>query len=238
MTPALDDLIAKAVQALSDQLGSNFYSCCLYGSAVRGNFIEGVSDINLLIVLNESNPRAHESVANAIGAEKQIDPFILGRPGFVRSARAFAAKFDSIKRNYRVLRGADPLAEITIDPVLERFLCEQALRNLRLRMVYAFVTRSRTKSYGRFILRSVTPIFVQFSEVLRLEGLSVPTEFGARVPAMEKTFGISGAVLRDLLAARQKGKDLDSGDAERWHERLFPAVDAVVQWVEAKWTAK
>src|SRR5882762_763713 len=101
-------LVDKAVQALGKELGANLYSCCLYGSAVRGNFIEGISDINLLIVLNESNPTAHQAVTRAIGSEKQIDPFILGRPGFARSANAFASKFASIKRNYRVVHGADP----------------------------------------------------------------------------------------------------------------------------------
>src|SRR6266850_1518933 len=168
-------LVDKAVQALGKELGANLYSCCLYGSAVRGNFIEGVSDINLLIVLNESNPAAHEAVARAIGNAKRIDPFILGRPGFVRSARSFAAKFASIKRNYRVVHGADPLADLTIYPALGRFLCEQALRNLRLRMVFAFVTRSRhSTAYLTFLCRSVTPLFIQFSEVLRLEGVSIP----------------------------------------------------------------
>src|SRR4051812_20180825 len=99
MTPPIDSLLDQAVQRLRDELGANLYSVCLYGSAVRGNFIQGFSDINLLIVLNESNPDAHQGVARAIGADKQIDPFILGRTGFARSARAFATKFASIKRN-------------------------------------------------------------------------------------------------------------------------------------------
>ena len=238
MTPNFDSLLDKAVQALRDGLGPNLYSCCLYGSAVRGNFIEDVSDLNLLIILNESNSAAHDAVGRAIGSEKLIDPFILGRPGFARSARAFAAKFASIKRNYRVVHGADPLADLTIDPGLERFLCEQALRNLRLRMVYAFVTRSRSKAYCRFLVHSVTPLFVQISEVLRLEGVAVPKEFDARIPLMEQKFKINGQVLRDLLELKQDPKAAERCPDEQWHERLFPVVDTVVNWVEANWSAK
>jgi hypothetical protein len=236
MTTRLEPLLDKAISALRERLGANLYSCCLYGSAVRGNFIDGISDINLLIILNESNPAAHQAVSDAIGAEGQIDPFILGRAGFERSARAFASKFASIKRNYRVLHGADPLAELRIDPELERFLCEQALRNLRLRLVFAFVTRHRNKTYQRFITRSVTPLFVQFSEALRLQGTTVPKEFEPRIPLLEKQFGIDGAVLRDLLALKQDSQRLAENELVAWHQRLFPVVDTVVKWVEANWT--
>ena len=238
MPTSTDSLADKAVQALRHHLGPNLYSFCLYGSAVRGNFIEGISDINLLIVLNESNPGAHQAVARAIGGEKEIDPFVLGRAGFARSARVFGSKFASIQRHHRVLHGPDPLAGLAADPALERFLCEQALRNLRLRLVYAFVTRARTHGYRRFLLRTVTPLFVQFSEVLRLEGLTVPKEFEARVPLMEKQFHIDGEFLIELLAAKEDPDDAGEEDDEEWHERLFPMVDAVVNWVEATWNSR
>jgi hypothetical protein len=143
----LQATLDQAVNALRTELGDNlYYSCCVYGSAVRGNSIEGVSDINLLVILNQSTAAAHEAVARAIGGQRQIDPFVLARRGFERSVRAFATKFASIKRNYRVRFGADPLVDLNVDAELEKFLCEQAVRNLRLRLAYAFITRQqRTK---------------------------------------------------------------------------------------------
>src|SRR4029077_21194577 len=113
---------------------------------------------------------------------------------------------------------------ITIDPEIEWFLCEQALRNLRLRMVYAFVTRARTKAYHRFVFRSIVPLFVQFSEVLRLEGVSVPKELEARIPLMEKQFQIDGKVLRELLDLKQNVQARRRETDEYWHELLFPIV--------------
>src|SRR5260370_35798563 len=169
MSPSVEKLIEQAAQALREQLGANLNSCCLYGSAVRGNFIEGQSDLNLLIVVAGSYPAAHEAICRAIGHESFIDPFIIGRAALTNTARTFASKFASIKRNCRVICGTDPLAELEIDPAQERFLCEQALRNLQLRLTYAFVTRQREKLYNRFLVRTVTPLFVQLSEILRLE---------------------------------------------------------------------
>jgi len=142
VNPKLEATLKRAVESLQAELGENLHSCCLYGSAVRGNAIEGVSDLNLLLVLNESTSVAHEAIGRVLADFPLIDPFVLARRGLERSARAFAPKFASIRRNYRVLHGADPLAAATFDPALEKFLCEQVTRNLRLRLVYSFVPRS------------------------------------------------------------------------------------------------
>ena len=233
--PEFQTTLDEAVAALRRELGENLYSCCVYGSAVRGNAIEGVSDINLLIVLNQSSSEAHQTIARAIGGERQIDPFVLAKRGFERSVRAFATKFASIKRNYRVLYGADPLASVSVDAQLEKFLCEQAVRNLRLRMVYSFVTRQQHKAYDRFVARNITTMFVQFSEALRLNGVSIPAAFDARIPVLEKEFKIDGQVLRDLLTLKKKPSRFSDTDAVSWHQRLFPLVDAVLAWIESQW---
>jgi hypothetical protein len=237
VNPNLESIVKPAVDALKAELGANLYSCCLYGSAVRGNAIEGVSDVNLLVVLNESNSAAHQAVARVLGARPQVDPFVLAKRGFERSVRAFATKFASIRRNYRVLHGADPLAGLSFDPQQERFLCEQALRNLRLRLVYSFVTRSRHHGYDRFVARSVTTIFVQFSEALRLEGVSIPTDFEARIPILERELQIDGQLLRDLLELKRTAVRFNEAETIRWHERLFPMLDTVLRWIEKRWSA-
>ena len=191
MNPKLLATLDKVLDTLQKELGGKLHSCYVYGSAVRGNLIEGVSDINLLIILNESTCEAHEAIARAIGEEPQIDPFILARHGFERSVRAFATKFASIQRNYRLLQGEDILAGLTFDTRQEQFLCEQAMRNLRLRLIYSFVTRHQHVAYDLFVVSNITGLFVQLSEALRLNGASVPTLFEARIPMMEKVFNIN-----------------------------------------------
>jgi predicted nucleotidyltransferase len=238
MAASLGAVLDQTVEALRAQLGDNLFSCCLYGSAVRGNLLEGVSDLNLLIVLKVSNCDAHERIAKVIGSSGRIDPFVLGRHGLERSVRAFAAKFSSIKRNYRVLYGEDPLAGIEIGGALERFLCEQAVRNLRLRMAFAFIMREREKGYGRFLVRSVTPIFLRLSEMARLQDAELPVDFGARIPIFEKEFGIDGRVLAELLALKTNRAVIPETAAADWHARVFPLLDLAVLWIERQWPAE
>ena len=238
MSPECESLVASIAAVLREKLGANLHSCCVYGSAVRGNWLAGISDLNLLIVLNESTPAAHEGIAEALRPHPAVDPFILGRSGMERSVRAFAAKFANIRRQYQVVHGADPLADITFDPALERFLCEQAVRNLRLRLVYAFVTRSPRKPYERFLLAHITTLFVQLSQVLRLSGVNVPKTFEERIAVFESQFKIDGAALRELLAFKRQPRPLDEAQARAWHGRVFPILDSVVKWLEANWPAE
>lgn len=236
MTQRQQALVDDAIASLRSELKDNLYSCCIYGSAVRGNAIEGISDLNFLIVLNRSDAAAHQAITRALSNKPAIDPFILGREGFERSARAFATKFASIKRNYRVVYGADPLADLTVDANLEKFLCEQALRNLRLRMVHFFVTRETHKAYDRFLHRNITTMFVQFAEVLRLTGIEVPADFDARAALFVREFNCDLQVFRDLLELRKSRMRFSEQDNVAWHQRVFPVVDAVVKWTEAKWS--
>lgn len=236
MSETLDTVLKQVVTGLNEALGDNLYSCCLYGSAVRGNFNDAASDINLLILLNQSDVHAHILLAGVLQKHKRIDPFILAKRGFERSFRMFSPKFASIQRHYRVLLGADPIVSLEVKPEEERFLTEQAFRNLRLRLVYAFVTRHHhPNAYQRFIVRNITPLFVQLSDILRLSEIQVPMEFRSRIPLIEAQFKIDGSVLYDLLELKTNRKKLSDKDALVWHERLFPLIDRVLIWIEENW---
>ena len=235
MIPNLDSVLAKILTCLRRELGDNLYSCCLYGSAVRGDAVEGISDINLLIILDESTLAAQQAVAQCLAEFPQVDPFVLARPGLERSVRAFETKFSSIKRNYRLLHGADVLAGLSADTNLEKFLCEQTLRNLRLRLVYSFITRKRHKTHDRFMLRNVTSIFVQLSAALRLNDVPVPNGFEARIGILEKEFKLDGQVLRDLTALKKTPHSLTDDEIIVWHGKIFAMLNLAIAWVEEKW---
>ena len=230
-------LAERAVEALRRELGDALHSCCLYGSAVRGDAGDEPSDINLLIILRTSDADTQSAVARAIGSDAQIEPFVLGLAGFERSVRAFAAKFASIRRNYRVLHGADPLAAIEIAPELERFLCEQAMRNLRLRLAHNFITRQQHRNYGHFLANSVTPLFLRLSEILRLSGGAYPNPMPERIPALAAHFGVDAATLKDLLAFKAAPRRLKDEESLAWHRRTFAVINTAVTWIESHWPA-
>ena len=229
--------LESCVERLKNSIGPGLESVVLYGSAVRGGYQPGVSDINLLIVLEDSIPAIHAAIADVLSSTKlQIEPFIVSRRGFERSQKAFAIKFQSILRQHLVLHGTSPFVGIKIEPHWVKFLSEQALRNLRLRTTRAFVVFGRDRRrYSHFLGEVYAGIFVDLSEPLRCETIEVPDEFADRIVVFEKVFGLDASVLNELIAFHDAPHRLSRDEILSFHSRLFAILDQVIIWMENRW---
>jgi hypothetical protein len=228
--------IDKLCQQLPAVLGENLFSCVLYGSAVRGNVVEDVSDINILIVLNESTPEAHMAIADSIEGQVRIDPFIISRKGMERSFKVFAIKFRSIKRNYKVLCGADPVADLSVSDDTVKFLCEQALRNMRLRSVHNYLRNRRNRQrYLKVLLDMHTAVFTDVTEILRLAGEPVPGDYAERIPVIQRYFNVDTVILEDLLEVKNNPAAWKTMDIALLHRRIFTFLNHIVLWMEQQW---
>jgi predicted nucleotidyltransferase len=228
----LDDTVA----ALRAALGHNLSSVVLYGSAARGDFVPGVSDLNVLIVLDESTPTTHEALAGVLRSRPQVDAFAIGRPGLLRTARAFPAKFAAIRRTGRTVYGPDPLADVPRFPELERFAAEQALRNVRLRLVYNFIRRGGDPpSYTRFALGFVPALCSACNTALEVEGQTIPHGREAQAALYAAVFGVDAGVLRELARLKQKPQPLSAAQVSATHARLFALVMGALIWAERRW---
>ena len=226
----------RVVAALKAALGQNLLACIEYGSTVRGGFVPGVSDLNLLLVLEASTPEAHAAISESIQGTVRVEPFVVARTGFARRAAAFAVKFRSIRRHYRVLHGEDLLKGLSIPRSVERFVCEQAVRNLHLRLVRTFIVLGRDpRRYTRYLRESVPAVFTDLSELLRQEGMAIPDDFAARIPLLEEHFGEDAKVIGELLALKRGGGDIPAGQIPGMHARILRLMGQAISWLEKTW---
>lgn len=225
---ALDGCVGQLIASLR----GNLCSVVLYGSAVRGNISKKQSDLNLLLVLKNSNSGAHRAIAHAIKAAVPIRPMIICQAEMGDSFRAFAVKFESIRRNYRVLHGSDPFEKIPIDREILRFLVAQSLRNLRLRCIYTYVTRgSDRKHYLNYLMHVLPRLFTDLGTALRINGIEVPQQYTLRLSPFRAAWGDEADVLGDMLQLKEKPGPLSIRDVDTYHSRLFRLLDKAVQWM-------
>ena len=238
LPPSLEKELEELTRQLIDSLGESLYSCILFGSAVRGDFTAQQSDLNLLIILNEASPKAHDLIAEvlAMHAEIRVDPMILARAGIKRSFEMFGAKFLSISRNYRILHGADLIKGLAIDNSVLRFLAEQTLRNIRMSAVRAYVLYSQDRTqYVRFINRMRASIFTALSDVVRLSiDSDVPHDFADRPKVIGEFFNTDATVLSEFLQLSGRGK-LSAQEIQSLHLGLSNLLNHAIFWVESHW---
>ena len=114
----------------------------LHGSAARGQYLPGWSDVNLLMILEQLSPDLLDRMGPALArwqGDADAMPLLFTRAEWSRAADSYPLEIAEMRTGYRVVRGADPLAGVTVRPAELRVALERELRGklLRLRQGYA-----------------------------------------------------------------------------------------------------
>lgn len=131
--PRLDEL----QQALIAALGNDLQALLVFGSAVRGDFRPGHSDIELMIVLKSASPEKLGTIANPLAMARyaiRVEPMILTSEEIPRAADVFPLLYDGIRLSHTLLHGEDPFSQLNISDRHRRLRIEQELRETQIRL--------------------------------------------------------------------------------------------------------
>lgn len=137
VNPALERALEQATAELRAAAGDRLTAVLLYGSAVRGGYVDGRSDVNLLVVLKRVDLPLLAALRRALRASSRRHRFapVFWSDDDVRGALdVFPLEFDEILRHHRRLFGDDPLAGRTVDTRHLRHQIEYELRTKLLRL--------------------------------------------------------------------------------------------------------
>jgi hypothetical protein len=164
----------------ADRVVGPGYSALLYGSAARGDFIPGRSDINLMLVLDQLSPAILRSLSRAFTAWRksiQEPPLILSRTEWNRASDAFPIEITDMRLSYQLLRGPDPLDGVQVDRMDLRKALEREFRGKLLRLRQGYSTYAPDPAaLGSLGLQSAATILVLLRGVLTVAGKPVPKD--------------------------------------------------------------
>src|SRR5688572_23499695 len=179
MRATVSRVVDPFLAAVDKALGPG-YSAILYGSAARGDFIPGRSDINLMLVLDQLTPAILRSLSRAFtGWRKSIQepPLVLSRPEWSRATDSFPIEMTDMRLSYQVLRGPDPLQGVQVDRTDLRKALEREFRGKLLRLRQGYATYAPDPAaLGSLGLQSAATILVLLRGVLTLLGEPVPRD--------------------------------------------------------------
>lgn len=235
--PSLAPDVSATLAAFRDALvradSANLAALAVYGSAARGRYNPGTSDINVAIVLRDANGAALLRIAAVVhDAERasRIESLIVAESELPRLAVSFPTKVLDIQRRHVVLHGADVFSGITVDRDDVRLRTEQELRNLALRLRRRLIA-ARNDSHALALAAedAAVPLAVNLRALLWLRG-KVPDEFQPALAIYEVAAAELGLDADILAAVRRLRKETDrSFTAEqlgRLIDTLSRAADA------------
>ena len=118
-------------------------SVVLYGSAARGDFREGHSDLNVLCTLPVIGVKQMVSIAPVVKwwiiTEKQPAPLFFTADELRSAADVFAIELLDIQKEHRLLHGVDIFANLAVPMNLHRVQVEHELRTLVLKLRQQYV---------------------------------------------------------------------------------------------------
>lgn len=129
------------VEEVTGVFGEHLEGMLLYGSAVRGEFLPGRSNLNILLLVSSYDSavlKQYSAVHRQWSKEQILAPLFLTEEELYRSAAVFPLEFLEIQEQHRVLGGRDPFIgfHVKTDRLREGVVQGLTSNVLRLRQRY------------------------------------------------------------------------------------------------------
>jgi len=231
--PRKDPVLLALVGGLVEALGPRLRSVVLYGSAARGDYHHGTSDLNLILVLETLDPGTLEALAAPVRRfvrKGHPVPRLFSPSLIAESADTFPIEFFEIQANRLVVHGEDSFVGVAIDRGCLRLQCEREMDEKMMRLREGYVLGHDHAPTLRRLLSDSYPAFAAlFRGGLHLMGRQVPASNRDVVAAFCDAAGLERAPFEEVARLRHRertAQDLKTIYA-RYYEQLTRAAHMV-----------
>jgi predicted nucleotidyltransferase len=236
--PKLDEqtqqVLEEFTRRLAELWGKELISVVLYGSAAGVHYLPGLSDLNVLIVLQEISPARLREIETLLRPFRKypIEPVFLSARDLSRLAEAYPIEAADLKEERRLLHGEDVIAKLSVSPqrVREQLLSELLGKTMRLRLLYLDAYRN-ARSLERALSDAVSSIGALLRAILRLAepSLPPPQEFLEVVTQIEERFRFDLPGLREAYQVKLGSHRLTREELRALFEQLLEDAETLAQ---------
>lgn len=210
------DTLDAFLRAAKDIYREGLVSVILYGSAASGEFSGKHSNINLLVVLDNTDLENLARVSKATaGAKFRILSPLFFTEGYIRSSvDVFPIEFLDMKENYSVIYGKDVLTGLEIDIRNLRFQCEQELKAKAINIKKNYLSLRNKSELKELLFKSFNSSLHILRNLIRLKGRTPPYLKEDILKELEREFNIDTVDLKKILSAKNNDSKLSCGEIE------------------------
>lgn len=220
--------------------GDSLAGVLLYGSAVRGEFLPGRSNLNVVLVVTSTKAdqlKKYGALHRRWAKEQIVVPLFVTQADLPAMSLVFPLEYLEMQEHHRLLAGQDPLVGLKVD---QRHLCAEVLQSLRgnlLRVRQRFIEGGGTEEAITILLPlSLTAVLPCLRGVQRLLGRPVVSQGEPLLKDLETVFSVDLAGLRDAWLLKRGQISPGQKEVPRLMERYLESLEQLVQTVEARLT--
>lgn len=227
------NILQDFTRVLKDIYQEELISLILYGSAVSGELVDKHSNLNLLVVLKNTDLENLKKSSRLVRKFSTVCPLFLSEEYIASSLDIFPIEFLDMRENYLLLHGKDILKDIHIDIRNLRFQCEQELKSglLKLKQAYQRISNDAF-ALRKLLFLSLTSVLHISRNILRLKGKSPPYLKPEILKELNAEFKIDTAVWERILAAKAKEVKLSGKEAGRLFSDFVKELERLVNIVD------
>jgi len=203
---------------LEDIYKEGLVSIIVYGSAASGEFIDRRSNLNLLVILKNTDLENLKKSSDLINRRKfrLINPLFFTEDYIKNSNDVFPIEFLDMKENYTVLFGRDVLKGLSVDTRNLRLQCEEELKGKLIALKQLYLRMRKDKpALKKLLFKSFTSVLHILRNVIRIKGRQPPYLKQDILKELALEFQINKDSWDKILALKSKQIKLCGKEIER-----------------------
>jgi hypothetical protein len=228
-------LLHAYVKDVKGLFGEQLEGVLLYGSAVRGEFLQGRSNLNLLLLVSlydQALLKEYSAIHRRWSKEQIVVPLFLTEEEMRSSASVFPLEYLEIQEQHRVLGGRDPFVGFRVDTQRLSAEVQQGLVGALLRLRQRYVEGNATEEAALILLPlSVTGLLPLLRGVQRLRGRAVMYQSDTVIKDVAEQLKLDLQGLQDALLLKRGQITPGPKEIPRLFERYMQAMTALVKSV-------
>jgi hypothetical protein len=233
-------LLKSYVNDVVKTYGNELEGVLLYGSAVRGEFMPGRSNLNMLLVMSSYDLivlKKYNGIHTRWSKEQVVVPLFLTAADIQSSASVFPLEYQDIHDCHRLLWGQDPFVGLHLDSRHLAMEVLQALRGNLLRLRQRLVEgRSTEEAITILLSLSITGLLPVLRGLLRLLNRPVLAHGEPLLKDLESQLNVDLSGLRDAWLLKREQISPGQKELPRLMDRYIESLTRLVAAAETRIT--
>jgi len=231
-------LLKRYIHDVTKVYGSELEGIVLFGSAVRGEFMPGRSNLNILFVMASYDLpllKQYDGIHQRWSKEQVVVPLFLTAADLQSAASVFPLEYQDIQESHRVLWGQDPFVGLKIDSRYVGVGVLQALRGNLLRLRQRLVEgRSTEEAITILLSLSITGLLPALRGLQRLLNRPVLAHGEPLLKDIESQLALDLTGLRDALSLKRGHISPGQKEVPRLMDRYIESLTNLVAAAEQR----